>query len=68
MEDLIARFYDGVMERLHGPMKFRFVMQPLVAAYFGFKAGRADGRAGRPAFFWTLLTNKESRGSMVKEG
>ena len=68
MEDLIARFYDGVMERLHGPMKFRFVIQPLIAAYFGFKSGRADARNGRPAFFWTLLTNKESRASMVKDG
>ncbi len=68
MEDLIARFYEGVMERLHGPMKFRFLMQPLVAAYFGFKAGRADARGGRPVFFWTVVTNRESRGALVKEG
>ncbi len=68
MDDLIVRIHDAVVDRLHGPMKFRFIMQPLVAAFFGFKAGRGDARAGRPAFFWTLLNNRESRVSMLKDG
>lgn len=68
MEDLWIRFHDAVVSRLHGPMKFRFVIQPLVAAIFAIRAGRADARNGRPVFFWTVITNRESRASMLRDG
>ncbi len=68
MEDLLARLYDAVISRLHGPMKFRFLMQPAVAAFFAIRAGMADARAGRPAFLWSVFTQRESRAYLLKDG
>ena len=68
MEDLFARLYDAVTSRLHGPMKFRFILQPLMAAIFAVRAGRADARAGRPPFLWHVFTNATNRASLLKEG
>lgn len=68
MEDFLARIYDEIVARLHGPMKFRLVIQPLVAAIFAIRAGLADARAGRPAFVWGLFTHPEQRGTMLKSG
>lgn len=68
MEDFFARVYEGVIARLHGPMKFRLVIQPLVAAIFAIRAGLADARAGRPPFFWGLFTHPEQRRTMLKSG
>ena len=68
MDDFLARVSDAVVSRLHGPMKFRLVIQPLVAAFFAVRAGLADARAGRPAFFWTLLSSRESRAFLLKDG
>src|SRR6188508_191087 len=66
MEDFLARIYDEIVARLHGPMKFRLVIQPLVAAIFAIRAGLADARAGRPPFFWGLFTHPEQRRTMLK--
>jgi hypothetical protein len=68
MEDFFVRLHDAVVSRLHGPMKFRFLMQPLVAAFFAIRAGLADARDGRPPFFWTVLTNADSRAQLLKDG
>jgi len=68
MEDFFARVWEGVADRLHGPMKFRLVIQPLVAAIFAVRAGLADARAGRPPFFWALFTDRANRGAMLKDG
>ena len=68
MEELLARVWDGIVVRLHGPMKFRLLIQPAVAAFFAIRAGIADGRAGRPAFLWGLFTHPEQRRTMLKSG
>ncbi len=65
--DFLAQLYDGVVERLHGPMKFRLVIQPLVAAIFAVRAGLADARAGRPPFFFALFTDAPHRRAMLKD-
>lgn len=68
MEDLFARLYDAVVSRLHGPLKFRFLLQPLLAVIFAVRAGRADGRAGRPPFLWSVFTNPAGRAELLKDG
>ena len=68
MEDLLVRLHDAVVSRLHGPLKFRFLLQPLVAVIFAVRAGRADTRAGRPPFLWHVFTNPANRASLLKEG
>jgi hypothetical protein len=68
MEDFISRLYDAVVSRLHGPMKFRFVMQPLVAAIFAVRAGLGDAKHGRAPFLWSIFTVPESRSYLIKDG
>jgi hypothetical protein len=68
MEELFARLHDAVVSRLHGPMKFRFILQPLMAAIFAVRAGMADGRSGRPAFLWSLFSNPAGRADLLKDG
>ncbi|HEU4928372.1 MAG TPA: hypothetical protein VFU38_00970 [Candidatus Krumholzibacteria bacterium] len=68
MDDFFMRLGDALSARLDGPMKFRLVIQPVVAAFFAIRAGLADARNGRPPFFWTVLTNRDSRAAMLKDG
>jgi hypothetical protein len=58
MGDLISRFWPDVMGRTTGPLTFRLIVQPLVAAFIGLRAGLKDAQKGNPAFGWHLLTTK----------
>jgi hypothetical protein len=40
-------FLEDIPKRLAGPGRFRFVLQPAIAAALGVRAGRSDARAGR---------------------
>jgi hypothetical protein len=53
--------------RVSGPMKFRLVLQPCMAAFFAIRAGLADAKAGKPPWFWELVSNPPLRSDMVKE-
>ena len=68
MEELIVRGWEGLMGRIGGPMTFRLIMQPLVASLLAVRAGVKDARAGRPAYFWTILTEPEHRMDLLREG
>jgi hypothetical protein len=61
-------FIDGLLARLHGPMSFRLIIQPLMALFFAFRDGRRDAREGRPPYFWALFTGSENRGDMLRSG
>jgi hypothetical protein len=58
-------FIDALVARLHGPMSFRLLIQPLIALFFAFRDGRRDAREGRAPFFWALLTDPQHRGEML---
>jgi hypothetical protein len=62
------RFVGDLFGRLDGPVHFRFFVQPLVAIIFAVIDGVKDARAGRPAYFWALLSTSEDRKELVKEG
>jgi hypothetical protein len=68
MDDMWVRFTSDMMERLTGPMKFRLVLQPAMAAFFAIRSGLADARAGRPPYFWSLLRDPAHRETMIKDG
>ena len=68
MHDMLTRIADDMISRVTGPMKFRLVLQPLMAAFFAVRAGLKDARTGRPPYFWSMLTNKGHREEMVKDG
>lgn len=55
-------------DRVTGSMKFRLVLQPVMAAIFAIRPGLKDARMGAPAYFWSLVINPTSRADMLKDG
>ena len=53
--DFLSRIVEDLAGRVDGPMKFRLILQPLMAIGFAVHAGLVDARAGRPAYFWSLF-------------
>ena len=47
MEEMIARGWEGLMARVGGPMTFRLILQPTMAALLALRAGLKDAREGR---------------------
>jgi hypothetical protein len=68
MDDIWMRILDNISDRVSGPLKFRLLLQPLMAAFFAIKAGLLDARTGKPPYFWALATHPEHRGDMLKDG
>jgi hypothetical protein len=61
-------FLEDILKRFAGPGRFRFVLQPLSAIVLGVLSGRADARAGRPAYLCGLLFHRNLRRDLVKTG
>jgi hypothetical protein len=66
--DNIQRIWDSLLARPSGPMAFRFVLQPSMAAILAVRDGLWDMRAGRSPFLWTILSKPEKRGGRLREG
>jgi hypothetical protein len=62
------RFWHDLVERPDAPMRFRFVLQPLMAAISAIHDGRADARSGRTPYFITVLRNRQERIGRLREG
>lgn len=67
MDHMWERVGSQLVARVSGPMKFRLVLQPCMAAFFAIRAGLADAKAGRPPWFWELVSNPPERADMLKE-
>jgi hypothetical protein len=59
-------FLLDLPKRLTGSGRFRFVLQPAMALALGVVAGRADARAGRAPYFYSLLFGTEDRSRLVR--
>jgi hypothetical protein len=68
MDDILTRVADQLVARVTGPMKFRLVLQPAMAAFFAIRGGLADAKAGRPPYFWGMISNPAERVAMMKDG
>jgi hypothetical protein len=68
MDNIWVRFSTQLLARVSGPMKFRLVLQPAMAAFFAIRAGLADARAGKTPYFWCLLSDPSQRADMIKDG
>lgn len=67
METMFDRFFNNLFGRIHGPMSFRFILQPMVAAFLAFHAGIRDARRGRRAYGWALCTEPGERSKLLHE-
>ena len=68
MDDMWVRFSTDLIGRLSGPMRFRLVLQPLMATFFAIRSGLADASADKPPYFWALLSDRADREAMIKDG
>src|SRR5271170_1961104 len=67
-EEVRHRVWEQLIARPAGPMAFRFILQPVMAAIAALRDGVKDAKAGRSPYFWTLLTNPIERGHRLHEG
>ena len=68
MDSMWTRVGSQLIARVSGPLKFRLVLQPLMASLFAIRSGLADARMGRPPYFWSLLSDPNQRAEMIKDG
>ncbi len=67
-DPILLNFATDLIARLNGPLKFRFILQPIMATFFAFRDGRNDFKVGRDPYFWTIATNPEHRKFLIKDG
>jgi len=60
----ITDFTSDLIDRLHGPFSFRFVLQPVVAAIYALRDGVQDAHEGKPAYFWNVVTHSGRRAQL----
>jgi hypothetical protein len=68
MQDIIARIGEDLAGRLHGPLTFRLILQPVMATVLAIRAGLKDAHGCRPAYLWAVLTDPAHRREMVRGG
>jgi hypothetical protein len=68
MDDIWMRIVENLTDRVTGPMKFRLLLQPAMASIFAILSGLRDARAGKPAYFWALISDPARRIDMIKDG
>jgi hypothetical protein len=68
MDDLWIRIAENMVDRVSGPLRFRLVLQPVMAAILAIVSGLRDAKAGKPPYFWALLTSPDHRAEMLRDG
>ena len=65
---VLERIWRQMLERPSGPLSFRFILQPSVAAIVAIHDGIKDARAGRLPFFHTIIRKPRERVGRLREG
>jgi hypothetical protein len=68
MEEIWHRYIESLFARLDGPLHFRLIVQPTMAAIFAVIDGVKDAKLGRPAFFWEVVSSPEHRKELIEVG
>ena len=68
MMDVWGRIWDDITSGRHAPVAFRFILQPAVAAFLAYRAGKEDARNGRPLYLWALVKDPAQRRALLREG
>jgi hypothetical protein len=68
MEQSFGQHWEMLLCRLHGPLAFRFVLQPLVVAIIACRAGLRDAQKGNQGYGWAVLTNSVERNELLRHG
>jgi hypothetical protein len=68
VEDVLARLWSNLIGRIGGPLTFRLLVQPAVAAFFAIRAGFKDARESLVPYGWTVLTDPINRREFLRDG
>src|SRR5215831_9401425 len=68
MDDWTRFTTDMLVRFTTGPMKFRLVLQPLMASFFAIRAGLADAHTGTRPYFARLITDSGNRKAIIEDG
>lgn len=68
MDHMWERVGTQLIARVSGPMKFRLVLQPCMAAFFAIRSGLADAKAGKSPYFWSIVYDPKQREDLIKDG
>ena len=68
METVLARVWEMLIGREHGPLAFRLLMQPIVSGCIAVRAGILDARRAQPPWGWALVTGAARRGDLARQG
>jgi hypothetical protein len=68
MPDYLQQHWDMLISRPYGPLAARLIIQPLVAAIFGVRAGLVDARARRSPYGWLVITGEDHRRALLRGG
>lgn len=66
--DELNRLWRNIVARPGGPMTFRFVLQPAMAAVAAWRDGVNDARLDRKPYLSAIVLGGESRGARLWEG
>lgn len=66
--DVLQRQWQDLTGRPGGPMSFRFILQPTMAALAATHDGIRDAQLGRSPYFWTILNDPAKRAARLREG
>jgi hypothetical protein len=68
MPAFLARIVASLIARVNGPLGFRFVLQPAMAAVAAIKAGIRDGKTNLPAYVRGVLSGVPDRRRLLRDG
>jgi hypothetical protein len=61
------RIWSDIAARPGGPMTFRFILQPCMAAIAALHDGAKDARLGRSPYLWSALTRSDGSTGRLRE-
>jgi hypothetical protein len=67
VEEFLLNTWDELIGRQSGPLYFRLILQPIVAAVLAIRAGRNDAREGKRTFFWAFAREPDRRRMLLRE-
>ena len=68
IQEILTRFWDQLIAQPSGPLAFRLILQPVMAAILAILDGLKDARTGRPPFVQTMLSDPSQRAAYLREG
>jgi len=65
---MLSRLWVNLIGRIGGPLTFRLVLQPMMAAFFALRAGWKDARENRVPYGLVILSDPNHRRELFHEG